>query len=142
MLCIFSQENKENLIYTLCFRAYNICSDFLSLHEELQFLKKALQSNGYPLKFIEICIGKMLEKLHKPFKYEEILNFDVPKATVYFSCVYLGELSKQVMKDLQTFVSHSYPQVKLLFVFKSHSTIGGHFCFKDRQPQLCKSNSV
>ena len=46
------------------------------------------------------------------------------------------------MKDLQTFVSHSYPQVKLLFVFKSHSTIGGHFCFKDRQPQLCKSNLV
>ena len=136
------KKNKENLIFTLCFRAYNICSDFLSLHEELQFLKKALQSNGYPLKFIEICIGKMLEKLHKPFKYEEILNFDVPKATVYFSCVYLGELSKQVMKDLQTFVSHSYPQVKLLFVFKSHSTIGGHFCFKDRQPQLCKSNLV
>ena len=84
----------------------------------------------------------MLEKLHKPYKYEEILNYDVPKATIYFSCVYLGELSKNVINDLQTFVSRSYPQVKLLFVFKSHSTIGGHFCFKDRQPQLCKSNLV
>ena len=84
----------------------------------------------------------MLDKLHKPYNYVETLNYDVPKAKVYFSCVYLGELSKNIMKDLQTLVSLSYPQVKLLFVFKAHSTIGGHFCFKDKQPQLCKSNLI
>ena len=66
----------------------------------------------------------------------------MPKDTIYFSCVYLGEISKNVLKDLQSIVSQSYPQVKLLFVFKSHSTIGGHFCFKNKQPQHCKSNLI
>ena len=66
----------------------------------------------------------------------------MPKAKVYFSCVYLGELSKTIVNDLQRMMSHFYPQVKLQIVFKSHSTIGGHFSFKDRQPQLCKSNLI
>ena len=62
----------------------------------------------------------MLEKLHKPYGLDDVLNYDVPKDTIYFSCVYLGEISKNVLKDLQSIVSQSYPQVKLLFVFKSH----------------------
>ena len=119
------------MVYTLSFRAYKICSDFFSLHEELQFLKKTLQLNGYIIKFIENCIGKILGKLHKPYGLEEVLNYDVPKDTIYFSCIYFGEISQNVLKDLQTIVSQSYPQVKLLSVFKSHS----HFCFKDKQPQ-------
>ena len=136
------KKNKENLIFTLSFRAYKICSDFYSLHEEFQFLRKTLQSNGYPLKFIEVSIGKILKKLYKPYDYKDVLNYDVPKAKVYFSCIYLGELSKSIMSELQKMMSNSYPQVKLQIVFKSHSTIGGHFSFKDRQPQLCRSNLI
>ena len=136
------KKNKENLISTLTFRAYKICSDFLSFHNEIQFLKKTLQANGYPLNFIELNIGKMLEKLHKPFDHVEVLNFDVPKAKLYFSCIYLGDISRNVIKDLKTLIGNSYPQVNVQFIFKSHSTIGGHFCFKDKQPKLLKSNLV
>ena len=136
------KENKENLVFTLVFRAYNICSNFLSLHEEIQFLQKTLQANGYPLKFIQSCVGKVLEKLHKPYNYEEVLDFNVPRAKIYFSCIYLGEMSKFIVKELKQIVSQSYPQIQLMVVFKSHSTIGGHFGFKDRQPQMCKSNLI
>ena len=89
------KQNKENLIYTLTVRAFRICSNYFQLDEELQFLKKILQANGYPLKFIEFTIGKMLKKLYKPIDFKETLNYNVPKAKIYFSTYYLGDLSKK-----------------------------------------------
>ena len=136
------KQNKENLVYTLTVRAYKICSTFLNLHKEVEFLKDTLQSNGYPLKFIEASIGKMISKLHKPVDTVPPLNYDVPKAKVYFSTYFLGDLTKTISKEIHQFIGESYPQIQLQFVYKSYSTIGNHFCFKDRQPQMLRSNLI
>ena len=136
------KENKENLIYTLTVRAFRICSDYFSFHEELQKLKSVLLSNGYPLHFIEKGFGKMIAKLYKPCDYEDALNFDVPKAEIYFSTIYLGDISKSIAKDLRELLASSYPQININFVYKAYSTIGNHFVFKDRQPLNCKSNLI
>ena len=136
------KQNKENLVYTLTYRAYRICSNFQLLHEQLQFLKDTLQLNGYPLKFIEQCIGKMLSKIHKSPNVEPVLNYNVPKAQVYFSTMFLGDISNNLIKDLKQLVHKFYPQVQLLPVFKAYSTIGNNFYFKDKQPRLCRSNLI
>ena len=136
------KENKENLVYTLTVRAYRICSSFFSFHSEIERLKSILQSNGYPLKFIEGCIGKMLDKLHKTTPHEETLDYKVPKAEIYFSTFFLGEISKNIEKELKQIVSESYPQIQLLFTYKSSSMIGSHFGFKDKQPLMSKSNLI
>ena len=136
------KQNKENLIYTLTVRAFRICSNYFQLDEELQFLKKVLQANGYPLKFIEYTIGKMLKKLYKPIDFKETLNYNVPKAKIYFSTYYLGDLSKQMANDIKKIVGQSFPQIQLLIIFKAHSTIGGHFRLKDKQPQMIRSNVI
>ena len=104
-------------------RAFNICSNYIKLDAELIFLKDVLQKNGYPLNFIEYSIGKMLKKLYCS-DIDKKMNFDVPKAKVYFSTFYLGEISKQLSNDIKKIVSQSYPQVNLLIIFKTHSTIG------------------
>ena len=136
-----SKQNKENLVYTLTVRAFNICSNYFKLDAELIFLKDVLQKNGYPLNFIEYSIGKMLKKLYCS-DIDKKMNFDVPKAKVYFSTFYLGEISKQLSNDIKKIVSQSYPQVNLLIIFKTHSTIGGQFTFKDKQPLLNRSNLI
>ena len=136
------QQNKENLIFTLTVRAFRICSNYFLLDKELNFLKSTLQSNGYPLKFIELSIGKMLKKLYKPYDFKEILQFNVPKAKVYFSTFYLGDLSKQISSELKQIVSQYYPQVQLLVIHKTHSTIGATFGFKDKQPLMNRSNLI
>ena len=84
----------------------------------------------------------MLTKIHKLHDYEKIPNYNVPKAEIYFSTFYLGDLSKTIVKELKQIVGQSYPQVQLLFINKSHSTIGSHFSFKDKQPQMLKSNLI
>ena len=106
-------KNKENLISTLTVRAWRICSNYDFLNQEIDKLKAILQSNGYPLGFIEKVMGKMLNKLHKSFDYEEVLNYNVPRAQVYFSTFHLGDISKQIAQDLKKIVSENYPQVQL-----------------------------
>ena len=39
---------KENLIATLVHRGYRLCSNFLSIDHENNFLKSILTKNGYP----------------------------------------------------------------------------------------------
>ena len=112
------KQNKENLVYTLTYRAYKICSNFQLLHEQFQFLKDTLQLNGYPLKFVEQCIGKMLSKIHKSPNVEPVLNYNVPKAQVYFSTMYLGSISVNLTKDLKQILHKFYPQVQLLPIFQ------------------------
>ena len=54
--------NKKNLVATLTYRAFKICSSFLSFHTEIEFLKNLFQINGYPLSFVERQIKKTLDK--------------------------------------------------------------------------------
>ena len=84
----------------------------------------------------------MLKKLYKPYDFKEILQFNVPKAKVYFSTFYLGELSKQIFSELKQIVSQYDKQIQLLVIHKAHSMIGGTFGFKDRQPLMNRSNLI
>ena len=129
-------KNKENLIATLTVRAFRICSNYILFDLEMNNLKSILKSNGYPLNFIERIVGSMLSKLYKPFDYQVILNYNVPRAEVYFSNFYLGDISKQIASDVKKIVSESYPQVQLLITYKTYSMIGNRFGFKDKQSRL------
>ena len=54
---------KMNLIMTLVTRAYKICSSYIGLHKELDFLRSVLKKNGYPLNYINTYIGKQIPTL-------------------------------------------------------------------------------
>ena len=51
-------DYKKGLIHNLLFRAYNICADYVTLHNEIEFLKSMWQRNSFPLFFIDSCIKK------------------------------------------------------------------------------------
>ena len=53
---------KKGLISTLLYRAYMINSSFLSLHDEVEKLKKIFKNNGYPMKFVDRCIFQFFNK--------------------------------------------------------------------------------
>ena len=135
-------EYKENLISTLVCRAFRISSDKFSLDSEIQFLKSILQQNGYPMKFIGAQTHKMLKKLQKQFGQETALNYDVPKPIVYFSTYYLGDISRNLSKDIKMLLRECYPQIHLRMLYKSYNTLGSHFSFKDKIPEEGLSNLV
>ena len=135
-------QYKENLISTLICRAFRISSDYFSFDSEVQFLKNILQKNGYPLRFIETHIFRMLKKLYKPYDHVPVDNYDVPKPIIYFTTYFLGNISNVLAKDIKALLSDSYPQVHLRMLYKSYNTIGSSFSFKDKTPVDCMSNVV
>ena len=56
-------EYKKGLLHTLLYRAYNICSDYTNLHQEIVYLKSVWQKNSFPLFFIDKCVHKFLNSL-------------------------------------------------------------------------------
>ena len=65
-----------------------------------------------------------------------------PKLRFTFPLFYLGDISKQIASDLKQIVAQYYPQVNLLLITKTHSTIGRSFAFKDKQPRMNQSNLI
>ena len=55
---------KRGLVCTLLHRAFQITSSYISLHEEIERLKKIFANNGYPLKFVDKCIFHFFNKIY------------------------------------------------------------------------------
>ena len=54
---------QKGLISTLLYRAYEISSSYMSLHEEVENLKKIFAKNGCPSKFVDMCVFNFFNKV-------------------------------------------------------------------------------
>ena len=52
------------MVYTLVYRCFRICSDWIKFHAKLTFLKKIFRKNGYPENFFDKCFKKFLDNIH------------------------------------------------------------------------------
>ena len=130
---------KTNLVATLTYRAYKLCSSFINFNIDITYITKVLRSNGYPLPFIEKTIKKTLNKLYTPFGKEIPLNYDVPKPIVLFPTYFLGDASKRLSTEITNLVCRYYPQIRLRIIYKSLDRIGNRFKVKDSIPKDCMS---
>ena len=55
---------KFDMLYTLVYRCFTLCSDWSEFHKVLVTLKEIFQRNGYPKSFIDKCYKKFLDRLH------------------------------------------------------------------------------
>ena len=130
---------KTNLVSTLTYRAYKLCSSFINFDTDVHFITAGLRSNGYPLPFIEKIVKKTLSKLYTSFGKDIPLNYDVPKPIVMFPTYFLGSASERLSTGITTLVSRYFPQVRLRIVYKSLDRIGNRFRIKDSTPKDCMS---
>ena len=133
-------QYKRNLISTLAFRAFNLCSNYEGLHQELMFIKKFLFRNGFPLKFTETWIGKTLNKLIIPSEKEKLIT--VQRKPMILSMPFLGNHSLNIKKKLTKLLAEFYPQVSLRIVFSSSNSIQRYFKFKDTIPDNLRSSII
>ena len=55
---------KSGMVYTMVYRCFCICSDWIKFHAEFTFLKKIFRKNGYLENFIGKCFKKFLDNIH------------------------------------------------------------------------------
>ena len=51
---------EKSFFHTLLYRAYNICSNYTKLHQEIVYLKSVWQKNSFPLFLIDKYVHKFL----------------------------------------------------------------------------------
>lgn len=129
---------KINSIKCLLFRAYNICSSYLSFHNETSFLKSYFIKNGYPINIIDNQIKNFLNKQYSNIPKLSSASRDI----IYFKFPYCGYESFQIRNKIKKLLSEFYPQVEIRFIFTNNFKIGNFFNIKDRMPANLRSSII
>ena len=60
------ESYKTDLIFTLLFRCFIICSDMQSFRLEVEQLRQIFKCNNYPVGLIDQCVKTFLNKINVP----------------------------------------------------------------------------
>ena len=104
---------KVNLIVVLIYRAYHICSSYLSFHEQVCIIKRFLQQNRFPIYLINRVIKIFLDKQN----ITKIKSQNVSKLPVLILLPYLGLHGSRLKKKLNKFLGKIYPHIDLNLFF-------------------------
>ena len=124
---------KLNSIFTLLHRAFSVCSDWLSFHNEVEFLRKYFQNNCYPKFVFDKYLKKFLNN-----KFQPIFPVPtVPKLDFYASLPYVNDTNFLTL--LKHIIERYFYCVNPKLVLRNPRTIGSIFKFKDTVPDLMRS---
>lgn len=129
---------KTNAIRTLIYRAYCICSTYLSFHNEMLFLRSYFVNNGYPSRLFESILSKFLSSRYT----ETSANFNVPRQKLFIQLPYLSNQSTKLKNEMNTLINKYFPQLHVQWYFRSTLTIGSFFSIKERTSLLLRSYVV
>ena len=121
---------KRNLVSTLLFRTFTICSSWELMHREVVNLKAILRKNSYPKHLTEKLIKKFFAKVNKV----KLPVTTVPKQEFTILLPFLGVVSTKVKRNLELLSKKYLHCSKITVIFKSPSRLKSVFSFKDKLP--------
>ena len=124
------RKYKINLIRSLTYRYFRICSSPELLQSDLNDLRKLLLQNGYPLGTINYNIKDVLNKNKDKPKSPTVAT--VPKKDLIILLPYLGLQSREISKRVKCCVNQFYSFVNLRIIFQNSCNIGSFFRYKDK----------
>ena len=127
---------KINSICTLVHRAYRVCSDYLLLHGEFEFLTNFFKCNGFPIYLVQSKIKTFLASRFGKFNNNEVDT----REKIFFSFPYFGKKSETMSKELKDIISKHCLEKNVQIILSNKFTIGSFFRYKDLLPRcLCSS---
>ena len=122
------------------YRAYNICSNYQTLHAEFEFLRNYFQSNGFLISFIESKINKFLSQAL--LSRSTTISSNIQSRIVYFSIPFFGGQSECLKSELLTLLGKYFSDIKFHIILVNKFNIKSLFPFKDRLPIHMRSSLV
>ena len=129
---------KTGLIKSLLFRCFNLCSDFVKFHHEIDILKGILYKNSYPRGFVDKCIKEFLDRVLT----RKVVVSTVPKKDLMIVLPYLGKLSLQIRTRINRVIRNKLLHCNLRIVFQTKCKLINFFTFKDKIPVFLRSGIV
>ena len=116
-------------------RCFNLSSDFLKFHHEVDKLKNILSKNAYPQKFVDKCIQKFLNNMF----IQRLQIPSVPKIELRITLPYLGKMSQIVKTRLTKTLNKHMKFCKLRVIFQTNNRLRNYFRFKDSVHETLRS---
>ena len=117
----------------------NICADYNTLHNEVQYLKLIWQKNSSPRFFIDSCIKRFLDKLFITRNTSDSVS---DKKEIFIFLEFLGKIPFQSKKQLTEIFRTCKKNLKVNVVFKSSNRIRNAFRFKVIIPTFMNSKLI
>ena len=118
---------KYNVIATLLYRGFMLCSNWSLINNEVNKLKDIFIKNGYPKTVFHSCVRRFFDKLFRPKQ-----SSDTDKTEVTMCLPYLGTISLKTRRRLKNIMKQSLPKINLNVIFRSSCRIRSFFNFKDK----------
>ena len=131
-------EYKFGVVHTLLNRCFNLSSDFLKFHHEVDKLKTILSKNAYLQKFVDKCIQKFYNNMY--IQTPKVPY--VPKKELIIILPYLGNMSQIVKTKLTKTMSKHMKFCKLRVIFQTNNRLKNYFRFKDIVPEALRSSLI
>ena len=122
-----SFQFRLNSVKTLLARAFGICSDYFSLHNEFEFLKEYFLSNGYCTNFIYKQINKFMSS-----KYVSASQSSSSTIKFYLSLPYFGKQSENLRRDLCILLKKYFADRDFRIILCNNFKISSFFGYKDK----------
>ena len=129
-----------NSIKTLLSRSYKVCSTYVSLHEEFDFLRQFFRSNGFATSLFDSTLNKFLEKKCNPTV--STVPSDNSNKVVYFSLPYFGAQSEKLRDELILLFKKYFADIDFRIILVNKFTIGSFFNYKDKLPTGMRSSVI
>ena len=101
---------KTGLIESLLCRCFNLSSDFMKFHHEINILKDILYKNSCTRDLVNKCIKNFLAKV---LKHKAVVS-TVPKNDLMIVLPYLGKLPLQVRTRINRIMKKKAPPLQFL----------------------------
>ena len=118
------RKYKINLIRTLTFRCFRICSSPSLLRPSLSELRKLLSQNGYPAGIVNYNINDVLNRQQNRQREQ---TTTVPKKEILVILPFLGLQSNVITKQLKACINKFYGCIDLRVIFQSNHCIKSFF---------------
>ena len=126
------------MIFTLLSCCYSICSEYILFYLEVEKLREILKKNSYPSCIIELSIRNFLNRLYVPKQ----VYLTAPKKELLKILPFLGTMSSNLKRKLQTSIRNSLPKCNIKVVLKSTNHLSSLFRFKNVVPKELRSHLV
>ena len=109
---------KTGFIESLLLRCFNLCSNFVKFHHEINILKGLLHKNKYSHDFVDKCIKMFLGKVLT----QKIVVSTVPKKDLMIGLPYLDQLSLQSRNRINRAMKNNLPTA----IFELYSRVSAN----------------
>lgn len=121
----------------LIYRAFQLCSNWNLIHDEISHIKSLLLRNAYPSWILDRIVKRSIDHFLNPN-----VQFGPKKERVYVGLPFLGKSTENLRRAIKQIAKQFMPQKDVIIYFKPGKRISNFFRLKDKTPFDLQSHIV